>query len=106
MQSAAGGSSPGAADNDIQSNYWNIDDILCEEELIPCKFHTAQNNLGFLTNTLAQNNKGSNKKKQDQPNMILEGTKADLPLWLAALMSTRGIVELLRPIFLTKAYFD
>ena len=44
-------------------NYWNIDDILAEEELIPCQFKSTQNHLGFLQN--AQKNRGK-KMKDDQ----------------------------------------
>ena len=29
----------------------------------------------------------------------------DLPVWLATLMSTRGIVDLMKPLFLTQKYF-
>lgn len=31
-----------------QSDYWNIDDILAEEELIPCRFKEEGKNLGHL----------------------------------------------------------
>tara|TARA_B110000285_G_C14524246_1_gene337941 strand:- start:275 stop:499 length:225 start_codon:yes stop_codon:yes gene_type:complete len=31
-----------------QSDYWNIDDILAEEELIPCEFKENGKNLGYL----------------------------------------------------------
>ena len=34
--------------NNEQSDYWNIDDILAEEELIPCKFKEDGKNLGHL----------------------------------------------------------
>ena len=31
-----------------QSDYWNIDDILAEEELVPCTFKEDGKNLGYL----------------------------------------------------------
>ena len=31
-----------------QSDYWNIDDILAEEELVPCTFKQDAKNLGYL----------------------------------------------------------
>lgn len=34
---------------DVFNDYWNIDDILAEEELIPTVFKKTQNNLGYLT---------------------------------------------------------
>ena len=37
--------------------------------------------------------------------MLKEGTRVDLPVWLATLMSTRDIVELMKPLFLTVKYF-
>jgi hypothetical protein len=36
---------------EVCSDYWNIDDILAEEEIIPTVFKRAQNNLGFLNMT-------------------------------------------------------
>ena len=37
------------AQGDVYSDYWNIDDILAEEELIPIVFKKSQNNVGYLT---------------------------------------------------------
>lgn len=31
-----------------QSDYWNIDDILAEEELVPCTFKSDAKNLAHL----------------------------------------------------------
>ena len=31
-----------------QSDYWNIDDILAEEELVPCEFKDDAHNLEYL----------------------------------------------------------
>lgn len=36
-------------DKDVYGDYWNIDDILAEEEAIPVKFKQVQNGLGYLT---------------------------------------------------------
>ena len=44
-------------------NYWNIDDILAEEELVPCRFKQSQNNLAFLAMT--QKNKAKKAKNTD-----------------------------------------
>ncbi len=37
------------AQGDVYSDYWNIDDIFAEEELIPIVFKKSQNNVGYLT---------------------------------------------------------
>ena len=44
---------------EVKSDYWNIDDILAEEELIPTVFKKTQNYLGYLTITSNQNKKKS-----------------------------------------------
>ncbi len=88
-------------ENDVFCDFWNIDDILAEEELIPVVFRKAQNGLGHLTSL---NNAGKGKKSAIS-HVIDQGTKVDLPVWLASLMSTRGIVDLMRPLFLTEKYF-
>ena len=31
-----------------QRDYWNLDDILAEEELVPCKFKFEAKGLGYL----------------------------------------------------------
>ena len=88
-------------DNDIFADYWSIDDILAEEELIPVVFKKEQNSLGHLTLL----NRTAKAKKSATSQSIPEGLKVDLPVWLATLMATRGIVELMRPLFLTEKYF-
>ena len=88
------------ANGEVHSDYWNIDDILAEEELVPTVFKKSQNNLGFLTLTANQN------KKTATASSIPESAKVDLPLWLATLMSTRGIVDLMRPLFMTTKFFN
>ena len=88
-------------DGDVFGDYWNIDDILAEEEMIPVVFKKEQNGLGYLT-LLNQTGKA---KKSATLQSIPEGQKVDLPVWLASLMATRGIVDLMRPLFLTEKYF-
>ena len=36
-----------ACDN-ISNDYWNLDDILAEEELVPCSFKFEAKGLGYL----------------------------------------------------------
>jgi hypothetical protein len=69
------------------SDYWNIDDILAEEELIPCKFKEDGKNLGHL-DTLDQNVK-LNKQQMERCEgaMIKKDTKIDLPLWLGIVLA-------------------
>ncbi|XP_039274268.1 DNA replication complex GINS protein PSF3-like [Styela clava] len=55
----------------LKQNYFSIDDILMSSEKVPCSFLLPVFGLGFL-------DPGSGKKD------ITEGTKMDLPLWLAS----------------------
>lgn len=83
------------------SDYWNIEDILAENELVPTVFKFDSVGLGYLT----QIGKSKTEKKKSVSEIIKQGTKVDLPVWLATIMSTRGIVDLMKPLFLTPKYF-
>lgn len=43
-----------------QCDYWNIDDILAEEEMVPCTFKSDAQNLGYLS--MIAHNAQINKK--------------------------------------------
>ena len=53
-----------------QGDYWSIDDILAEEEMVPCMFKEEAKDLGFLDAIDSRNIKaeGSNKKIDDTQN--------------------------------------
>ena len=44
-----------------QSDYWNIDDILAEEELVPCRFKADAKNLAFLDMMDARSDQAAKK---------------------------------------------
>ena len=55
----------------VSSNrYLDIDSILMEQELVPCSFIKDVNGMGYLD---------SSTRNVD----LAEGTKLDLPIWLA-----------------------
>jgi len=45
-------------------DYWNIDDILAEEEMIPCRFKEDAKDLSFLDAIDSQGVKAEGKKSQ------------------------------------------
>jgi len=95
-----------SCDKDATADFWNIDDILAEEELIPCQFLKKARGL----TSFSQTHQASKKKKQNGAklnNRVLPvGAKEDLPLWLAVGLGQRDIVELKKPLFLTRNFFD
>ena len=89
-------------------DYWNLDDILAEEELTPCTFKFEAKGLGYLeqlnhlstTATTAQR-KNAVLQEKDLP----AGSKVDVPLWLAVSLAQRELVDLRFPKFMNKSYF-
>ncbi|XP_057536938.1 DNA replication complex GINS protein PSF3-like [Amaranthus tricolor] len=61
------------------ANYYGIDDILAEEELIPVVFQKAATGVGLLDPSSETNN-------------IEQGAKVELPFWLAHELHTRQAV--------------
>lgn len=59
--------------------YYDIDDILADGEKVPCQFNLRVPGLGYL-----EGNPGK---------PIEEGTKLELPLWLASTLATCGLSE-------------
>ena len=61
--------------NSINSNYWDIDDILAEEELVYVKFNSVSKMNGFLD---------INKECiEGEENDIPEGAVLPIPYWLS-----------------------
>lgn len=79
----------------MKSNYFDLDDILASSEKIPTRFNLTVPGIGHL-----EGNPGK---------PITEGTKVDLPLWLAEVLATTnvtedyGFIELLQPDSLNNA---
>jgi hypothetical protein len=100
------------------NDYWNIDDILAEEELIPTKFLIEAKALGFL-DTVEENIR---KKQQKNStlflllNSIIDMSKInksipinstlDLPIWLSLALAQRDIVEIKNPKYLSLKYYN
>ncbi|KMT18591.1 hypothetical protein BVRB_2g027220 [Beta vulgaris subsp. vulgaris] len=66
------------------ANYYDIDDILAEEELIPVVFQKAATGVGLLDPSSETNN-------------IEQGAKVELPFWLANELNTRQAVVMSIP---------
>lgn len=78
-----------------ESNFFDIDDILASEQRVPCKFEQKVIGLGFIDQTSDEDD-------------IQEGTKLELPLWLAAALRgrRRAIVNVDLPKQYREAYRD
>jgi hypothetical protein len=94
--------------NNEQSDYWNIDDILAEEELVPCSFKSDAQNLGYLS-ALAHNaaiNKRTGGASMEESGTLQANQKIDLPLWLAVALAQRDLCELKAPVYMTEKYLN
>ncbi|CDW84865.1 UNKNOWN [Stylonychia lemnae] len=103
-------------------DYWNIDDILAEEESAPTIFLQDAKGLAYLNHLDQINPNSSNAirasssaqsmlaKQQQLRNLRTEvlkaETKVELPLWLGIALAQRDIVNLLPPKYMTKQYFN
>ena len=89
-----------------QSDYWNIDDILAEEELVPCEFKEDANNLSHLD--MLAHNVGPSKQQISGASggTLKKGSKVDLPLWLGIALAQRDICTLKNPVFLSEKYLN
>lgn len=70
-------------------NYYDIHDILAEEELVPAVFQQAAERVGFLDSG-------------DDTNRVEAGSKAELPFWLARDLHLRGVVSVDVPPYFKK----
>ncbi|WOH07664.1 hypothetical protein DCAR_0727097 [Daucus carota subsp. sativus] len=61
------------------TNYFDIDDILAEDELVPATFREATNGVGLFDST-------------DDTNKVEPGSKVELPFWLAQELHLRQAV--------------
>jgi len=66
-------------------NYYDIDDILAEEERVPITFRNEGYNLGWL-------DPGSNEEH------LKSETKVDLPIWLGKILKNHAYVDLELPL--------
>ena len=94
-------------------DYWNIDDILAEEELVPCQFKVEARGLAYL-DQIESGLKGNTHKKngqqqsrvQQRSGTLAANSKVDVPLWLAIALAQREIIELKNPKYLGQKYFN
>ena len=89
-----------------QSDYWNIDDILAEEELIPCEFKDDAHNLEYLDHLDSKVSAEHKKRQQEHSGTLKKGTKVDLPLWLGIALAERGMCNVYNPVYLTEKYLN
>lgn len=71
------------------ANYYDIDDILAEEEMVPAVFQQAADGVGLLDSS-------------DDTNKVEAGSKAELPFWLARDLHVRGVVSVDVPPYFRK----
>lgn len=72
------------------ANYYDIDDILAEEEMVPAVFQQAADGVGLLDSS-------------DDTNTVEAGSKAELPFWLSRDLHVRGVVSVDVPTYFRKA---
>ncbi|KAI5679042.1 hypothetical protein M9H77_09992 [Catharanthus roseus] len=63
------------------ANYYDIDDILAEEEMVPAIFQESAYGVGLL-------------ESSDDTNMVEAGSKAELPFWLSCDLHGRGVISI------------
>ena len=91
-------------DDNIQSDYFNIDDILAEEQTIPCTFLKDALGLAHLDqmhNAVASSSAQREAKARQAKKVLPKGKTIDLPAWLGVELSRRAFVEIKKPPFLT-----
>ncbi|CDP14627.1 unnamed protein product [Coffea canephora] len=71
------------------ANYYDIDDVLAEEEILPVVFQQAADCFGLLDSS-------------DDTNEVEAGAKAELPFWLARDLHVRGVVAVDVPPYFRK----
>ena len=90
--------------DELQSDYWNIDDILSEEQCIPCTMLKDARGLAHLDqlNNAAVTDSAQRDAKARQAKMVLPKDKTvDMPMWLGVALARRDFVEIKKPPFLT-----
>lgn len=66
------------------ANYYDIDDILAEEELVPSVFQHAANGVGLFDSS-------------DETDKVEAGSRAELPFWLVRELYLRQLVSIRLP---------
>ncbi|PSR84959.1 DNA replication complex GINS protein [Actinidia chinensis var. chinensis] len=66
------------------SQYYDIDDILADDELVPAVFQVAANGVGLFDSS-------------DEMNKVEQGSKVELPFWLARELHLRQAVSINLP---------
>lgn len=74
-----------------EEEYFSIDDILATNERMPCKFELAVKKIGFLD------------PSSGNPDLA-QGTKLELPLWMAQALQNRRIISVEIPKVYREAY--
>ncbi|KAI8023549.1 hypothetical protein ACSBR2_006049 [Camellia fascicularis] len=66
------------------SQYYDIDDIIAEDELVPAVFQVSANGVGLFDSS-------------DETNKVEQGSKVELPFWLARELHLRQAVSINLP---------
>lgn len=91
-------------------DFWNLDDILVEEEFVPCSFKHNAKGLGYLNlmDSLASSTLTHKQRRyqlQHVKDLTLEaGVRIQLPMWLAMRLVERELVDALTPKFIGKEF--
>ncbi len=82
-----------ASDEFNSNSYWNIEDILAEEEMVPCVIRVPMSKMKLMeTQTYASSSIEAFENMKNGKKGIEAGTKIELPLWLALELSRRSIL--------------
>ncbi|CAI9112933.1 OLC1v1013444C2 [Oldenlandia corymbosa var. corymbosa] len=71
------------------ANYYEIDDVLAEDEIVPVVFQQAADGVGLLDSS-------------DDTNKVEAGSRVELPFWLARDLHLRGVVSIDVPPYFKK----
>ncbi|KAG8190256.1 hypothetical protein JTE90_001340 [Oedothorax gibbosus] len=74
-----------------EEQYFSIDDILATNERIPCRFEVGVHKLGFLDPSSGDTD-------------LAQGTKLEIPLWMAQALQSRRIISTEVPRVYREAY--
>ena len=78
----------------MEGNYYDIDDILAEGQILPCTFQVDVVELGYLDET---GESGEDLKK---------GTMIGLPFWMIKQLHIRNMIRVERPLYFQARFAD
>jgi len=81
----------------VMSLYYNIDDILAEEEIVPCTSLFTFSHLAHLDPDCREYATVAGKRKRSQSHFLPENTRIKMPLWSIRKWAMLGFIRLTLP---------